>query len=52
MTIIELRDMLDKIIHDECGDNEIQVWDSDENEWSSITCITFGKTEPAQIYSD
>ena len=52
MTVNDLIERLENIKKYGHGDEEIQAWDPDTEEWESVTCLVYGGGDPVRIYTD
>jgi hypothetical protein len=52
MTVNDLIERLVSIKKYGHGDDEIQAWDPDSEQYEGVTCLTYGGGEPVKIYTD
>lgn len=52
MTVADLEKRLKTLREHGFGDAEIQAFDSDSEEWETVTALTYGGNQPVRIYTD
>lgn len=53
MTVTELKERMQLIEDQGCGDSRVEIWDPDYEEWATVTVLTYkNKGSPVRLYSD
>ena len=52
MTVTELKERMQMMEEQGCGDCPVETWDPDCEEWATITCMIYGKGSPVRLYTD
>lgn len=52
MTVNGLIERLEHIRKFGHGEDEVQAWDPDSEQWETVTVLTYGGGEPVKIYTD